>query len=70
MLSIEEVDEIARRENSLPVSCQLSLNMDSVLVNIWGMMGLLRIYTKKVRFGSVVSRADVPHCVNCCRQAH
>ena len=49
MLSIEEVDEIARRPNSLPVSCYLSLNMDMLLARMWSMMGLVRIYTKKVR---------------------
>ena len=48
MLSIEEVDEIARRPTSLPVSCYLQLNMDMLLSRMWSMMGLVRIYTKKV----------------------
>ena len=48
MLSIEEVDEIARRPNSLPISCSLSLNMDMLLARTWHMMGLVRVYTKKV----------------------
>jgi uncharacterized protein len=48
MLSIEEVDEIARRPNSLPVSCYLELNMDMLLARMWSMMGLVRVYTKKV----------------------
>lgn len=48
MLSIEEVDQIARRENSLPVSCYMELNMDMLLSRMWDMMGLVRVYTKKV----------------------
>ena len=46
--SIEEVDEIARRPNSIPVSCYQGLNMDGLLEKIWDMMGLVRVYTKKV----------------------
>ena len=49
MLSIEEVDEIARRQDSLPVSCSMQLNMDMLLMRMWDMMGLVRVYTKKVR---------------------
>jgi uncharacterized protein len=49
MLSIEEVDQIARRENSLPVSCYMELNMDMLLSRMWDMMGLVRVYTKKAR---------------------
>ena len=50
--SIEEVDEIARRPNSIPVSCYADLNLDDgssydLLHRIWDMMGLVRIYTKK-----------------------
>ena len=48
MMSIEEVDQIARRPNSLPVSCYMELNMDMLLSRMWDMMGLVRVYTKKV----------------------
>ena len=61
MLSIEEVDEIARRPDSLPVSCYLELNMDMLLARMWHMMGLVRVYTKKVRTG-----ARMPHCCFLC----
>jgi C-terminal region of MMR_HSR1 domain len=66
MLSIEEVDEIARRPDSLPVSCQLSLNMDSVLKNIWEMMGLVRVYTKKVCNYFMLACALRPHARTPC----
>lgn len=49
MLSIEEVDQIARRPSSLPVSCYMKLNMDMLLGRMWDMMGLVRVFTKKVR---------------------
>lgn len=47
MCSLEEVDEIARRANSIPVSCHMKLNMDGLLEKIWDMMALCRVYTKK-----------------------
>lgn len=46
--SMEEVDEIARRPHSIPISCYHQLNMDGLLERIWEMMGLVRVYTKKV----------------------
>eukprot|EP00878_Enallax_costatus_P004884 GHUV01005138.1.p1 GENE.GHUV01005138.1~~GHUV01005138.1.p1 ORF type:complete len:399 (+),score=124.80 GHUV01005138.1:209-1405(+) len=48
MCSMEEVDEVARRPNSIPISCSLKLNMDGLLERIWEMMALVRVYTKKV----------------------
>lgn len=38
---MEEVDEIARRANSIPVSCSLKLNMDGLLEKMWEMMALV-----------------------------
>eukprot|EP00891_Asterochloris_glomerata_P004664 jgi/Astpho2/4664/Aster-00228 len=45
--SIEEVDAIARRPNCIPVSCSMELNLDGLLVRMWDMMALVRVYTKK-----------------------
>lgn len=60
--SIEEVDEIARRPYSIPISCYHNLNMDGLLERIWEMMGLVRVYTKKVGnkpdFGDPVVLSD------------
>ncbi|MEW5302546.1 MAG: hypothetical protein WDW36_005321 [Sanguina aurantia] len=47
MCSIEEVDEMARWPNSIPISCSLALNMDGLLERIWEMMALVRVYTKR-----------------------
>lgn len=41
MCSMEEVDEIAHRANSIPISCSLKLNMDGLLERIWEMMALV-----------------------------
>lgn len=46
--SMEEVDEIARRPYSIPISCYQQLNLDGLLRQIWDMMALVRVYTKKV----------------------
>ena len=48
VLSIEEVDEIARRELSVPISCYSKLNLDGLLERMWEEMDLVRVYTKKV----------------------
>lgn len=56
--SIEEIDDIARRPNSIPASAGLNLNMDGLLTAIWEKMGLVRVYTKKVKllpcFGATI----------------
>eukprot|EP01024_Parvocaulis_polyphysoides_P064092 TRINITY_DN7433_c0_g1_i4.p4 TRINITY_DN7433_c0_g1~~TRINITY_DN7433_c0_g1_i4.p4 ORF type:complete len:255 (-),score=53.61 TRINITY_DN7433_c0_g1_i4:766-1530(-) len=46
--SMEEVDEIARRNYSIPISCYQKLNIQGLLEKIWDMMALVRVYTKKV----------------------
>lgn len=48
MCTMEEVDEIARRPNSIPISCQMKLNLDGLLEKMWDMMALRRVFTKKV----------------------
>lgn len=46
-LSIEEVDELARKPDSIVISVYLSLNLDYLLQKMWDYMGLIRIYTKR-----------------------
>jgi hypothetical protein len=41
MCTMEEVAEIGARPNSIPISCQLQLNMDGLLERIWEMMALV-----------------------------
>ncbi len=35
---VSQVDEIARRPFSIPISCYLKLNFDGLLARIWDMM--------------------------------
>jgi len=46
-LTIEEVDALSRRADSVCISCYLELGMDQLLRRMWAAMGLVRVYTKK-----------------------
>ena len=46
-LTIEEVDSLSRRADSVCISCYLKLGMDQLLRRMWAAMGLVRVYTKK-----------------------
>lgn len=48
VLSIQEVDALARLPMSIPVSCMANLGMDALLARMWDAMDLRRVYTKKV----------------------
>ena len=45
-LSLEEVDELARKPNSVVISIYMNLNLDYMLQKMWDYLGLIRIYTK------------------------
>ena len=46
-LTIEEVDSLSRRPDSVCISCHMKLGMDHLLRRTWNDMGLVRVYTKK-----------------------
>ena len=46
-ISLEEVDRLARLPHSVAISCELELNFDTLLSQIWEYLSLLRVYTKK-----------------------
>ena len=46
-LSIEEVDELARKPDSVVISIYLNLNIEFMLQKMWHYLGLTRIYTKR-----------------------
>lgn len=46
-VSIEKVDELARQDNSVVVSCENDLNLEILVHHIWFHLDLIRIYTKK-----------------------
>lgn len=47
LLSVEDVDELARRPDSVVISISQKLNIDGLLNAIWDRIALVRIYTKK-----------------------
>eukprot|EP00742_Colponemidia_sp_Colp-10_P003488 GILJ01003715.1.p1 GENE.GILJ01003715.1~~GILJ01003715.1.p1 ORF type:complete len:367 (+),score=60.62 GILJ01003715.1:81-1181(+) len=46
-ISVEELDELARRPHSVVISCNMNLNMDYLLARIWDELALVRVFTKK-----------------------
>uniref|UniRef100_A0AAR2JZ83 Developmentally regulated GTP binding protein 2 n=1 Tax=Pygocentrus nattereri TaxID=42514 RepID=A0AAR2JZ83_PYGNA len=46
-ISIEEVDRLARRANSVVISCGMKLNLDYLLEQLWEYLALICLYTKK-----------------------
>ncbi len=44
--SIEEVDSIARKDMSIPISCYQQLNLDGLLKRLWAEMALVRVYVE------------------------
>jgi uncharacterized protein len=47
MLSIAEIEEIAKRPYSVPISVNRKLNLDGLLERMWNAIGPVRVYTKK-----------------------
>lgn len=46
-ISLEEVDRLAREPHSVVTSCEMGLNLDYLLENVWQYLSLLRVFTKK-----------------------
>jgi len=46
-LSIEELDALARKKDTIVVSCNMDLNLDNLLKKIWEYLALVRVYTKR-----------------------
>ncbi|CAM9322242.1 unnamed protein product [Scytosiphon promiscuus] len=47
MISIEDMDKLAREPNSIVVSVHMKLNLEALLAKMWVYMGLIRIFTKR-----------------------
>lgn len=47
LVTLEDVDELAKRPNSVVISVSLNLNLDFLLKQVWSKLNLVRIYTKK-----------------------
>lgn len=46
-IPLEEVDRLARRPHCAVISCELKLNLDYLVENLWDHLNLIRVYTKK-----------------------
>jgi len=46
-ISLEEVDRLARQPHSVVISCEMKLNLDYLLGDLWDHLNLIRVYTKK-----------------------
>ena len=46
-ISLEEVDRLAHQPYSIVISCELDLNLDFLLSQLWEYLSLLRVYTKR-----------------------
>ncbi|KAG1754992.1 P-loop containing nucleoside triphosphate hydrolase protein [Suillus paluster] len=43
----DQVDKLARTENTVVISCEMDLNLDYLIERIWESLGLVKVYTKK-----------------------
>lgn len=50
LVSLEDVEELAMRPNSVVVSVNMKLNLEYLLKIVWSKLNLVRIYTKKHGF--------------------
>ncbi|CAG5114815.1 unnamed protein product, partial [Candidula unifasciata] len=46
-ISIEEVDRLARQPHTVVLSCNMKMNLDYLMDQVWEHLALLRVYTKK-----------------------
>ncbi|CAG8579361.1 16533_t:CDS:10, partial [Dentiscutata heterogama] len=46
-ITLEELDHLAHEQNTVVISCEMDLNLDYLVEQIWKHLNLLRIYTKK-----------------------
>ncbi|RIB04186.1 developmentally regulated GTP-binding protein 2 [Gigaspora rosea] len=46
-ITLEELDRLAREPNTIVISCEMDLNLDYLVEQVWKYLNLLRIYTKK-----------------------
>lgn len=47
MVSMEDIDELSRLEDSVVISCEYGLGTDYFLEKLWEYLDLIRVYTKK-----------------------
>ncbi|TFK57637.1 developmentally regulated GTP-binding protein [Heliocybe sulcata] len=46
-ISLERMDQLAREDHTVVISCEQGLNLDYLIERIWADLSLVRVYTKK-----------------------
>ena len=46
-ISLEEVSNLARQDNTVVISCEQDINMTHLIDQIWHYLDLIQVYTKK-----------------------
>ncbi|KAF7978903.1 hypothetical protein HWV62_44419 [Athelia sp. TMB] len=46
-ISLEQMDKIAREDNTVVISCEMELNLDYLIERMWAELNLVKVYTKK-----------------------
>eukprot|EP00188_Purpureofilum_apyrenoidigerum_P000239 Plantae.Rhodophyta-Purpureofilum_apyrenoidigerum.ctg10963.p1 GENE.Plantae.Rhodophyta-Purpureofilum_apyrenoidigerum.ctg10963~~Plantae.Rhodophyta-Purpureofilum_apyrenoidigerum.ctg10963.p1 ORF type:complete len:369 (+),score=72.01 Plantae.Rhodophyta-Purpureofilum_apyrenoidigerum.ctg10963:133-1239(+) len=73
-ITIEEVDRLARRQDTVVISCNLDLNLDHLVDVIWNYLELCRVYTKRrgapPDFSDPLVLRKGAHVVDACRAIH
>ena len=46
-VSLEEVNRLAHEPHTVPISCEMDLNLDYLIERMWEQLDLLKIYTKR-----------------------
>ncbi|RXW23841.1 hypothetical protein EST38_g2005 [Candolleomyces aberdarensis] len=46
-ISLEQVDKLARQQNTVVISCEMDLNLDYLIERMWDELRLVKVYTKK-----------------------
>ncbi|CDO70221.1 hypothetical protein BN946_scf184942.g21 [Trametes cinnabarina] len=46
-ISLERMDQLAREDHTVVISCELGLNLDYLIERIWEELDLVKVYTKK-----------------------
>ncbi len=71
-IGLDDLDRLARLENTVVLSCELGLNLDYLVERIWDSLGLLKVYTKRrgeypdFKEGVILrSGATVEHLCHC-----
>lgn len=46
-VSLEEVNRLAHQDHTVPISCEMDLNLDYLIERMWEQLDLLKVYTKR-----------------------